>query len=89
MKAIFGHFGDHGWDVCHLVTVRLRVFALPRLPTATARFRFDIMALLDLLDRHQFPSRALVPWLPAALAPTFDPPAWLPRCLRPIAGGWL
>jgi hypothetical protein len=89
MKAIFGHFGDHWWNFCHLVTIRLRVFALQHLPTATARFRLEVMALFDLLDWHQFPPRALVPWLPAALAPTLGPSAWLPRCLRTIAGGWL
>jgi hypothetical protein len=50
MKTIFGHFGDHGWDFCHLVTIRLRVLALQRLSTATARFGLDIMALFDLLD---------------------------------------
>jgi hypothetical protein len=88
MQTILGHFSNNWRDFRHLVTIWLRVFAHQLVLAATARARLDVMHFLDLLNRHQFPGRALVSWLPTSLAPTLGPLAWLSRHIRPIAGWW-
>jgi hypothetical protein len=75
MEMIFGHFSDHRRDFCHLVTIRLDIFARQRIPTVAAHVRFDVVALLHLLNRYQFPSCAFVSWLCPALAPALSTPA--------------